>query len=278
MNLFASTSECDSNLKHIKYFTHTNPLQTKLKNDLNQLKGLKKVVVFADKSSNLYCLSPQDYHQKIKDSITSDYRKVEVSKVEECNLKMANIAKSLELEDQMEGIVPSNCFMTIKDQKSDFPTNIHVRVIAPSKADVGKASKVILQKIVLELNNILNLNQWRDPAEVTNWFKGIKLKRKATFLKFDVVSFYPSIKKELFEKAIKFAKSYVFINDQDVKTIYSARQSFLYHKDEPWVKVGSEDFDIPMGSNDSAECCELIGMYLLHSITQKSKDILPRFL
>ena len=78
------------------------------------------------------------------------------------------------------------------------------------------------------------------------------------------------IKKELFEKALKFAKSHMYISDLDVKTIYSARQSFLYHRDEPWVKVGSEDFDIPMGSNDRAECCELVGMYLLHSITQKS--------
>ena len=50
----------------------------------------------------------------------------------------------------------------------------------------------------------------------------------------------------------------------------------VYHRDEPWVKVGSEDFDIPIGSNDGAECCELVGMYLLHSITQKSNGILHK--
>ena len=54
---------------------------------------------------------------------------------------------------------------------------------------------------------------------------------------------------------------------------FELSQSFLYHQDEPWAKIGSEDFDVPMGSFDGAEICEIVGLYLLHSITQKRKGI-----
>ena len=93
------------------------------------------------------------------------------------------------------------------------------------------------------------------------------------FLKYDVVSFYPSITKELLIKSLRFAQSYIYINNRDIDRILTARQSFLYHMDRPWVKIGSEDFNIPMGSFDGARCCEIVGLYLLHQITLKSKGI-----
>ena len=66
----------------------------------------------------------------------------------------------------------------------------------------------------------------------------------------------------------------MFINNQDTETILAARRSFLYHQDEPWVKIGSEDFDVPMGSFDGAEICEIVGLYLLFRITQKRRGII----
>ena len=36
---------------------------------------------------------------------------------------------------------------------------------------------------------------------------------------------------------------------------------------EPWTKIGLENFDIPMGCYDRAECSELVGLYLLHKLT-----------
>ena len=30
---------------------------------------------------------------------------------------------------------------------------------------------------------------------------------------------------------------------------------------------GTENFDVPMGSYDGAEICELVGLYLLHKLT-----------
>ena len=248
-------------IKNIKYFNRTNEFQKKLQNDLNQLRKLDKIVIFADKSSKLYCASVDEYLYEVRNNVTREYKKATTEKVQESNMESAKIAKNLKLDDRMEGHTPSNCFITIKDHKEDFPSKVNVRLIAPSKSDIGKVSKVIIQKIVQQLNEKLKLNQWRDPSEVTKWFKGIENKNEASFLKFDIVNFYPSITEELLEKAVNFARSHVFFNDKDKNIIFTARKSFLYFQNEPWVKSESEDFDVPMGSYDGAEVCELIGIY-----------------
>ena len=85
---------------------------------------------------------------------------------------------------------------------------------------------------------------------------------------FDVVAFYPSISPQLLERALKFARQKVFINDFDINVINHARKTFLYHKGVPWTKKGNVNgFDIAMGAFDGAECCELVGLYILDRLT-----------
>ena len=71
------------------------------------------------------------------------------------------------------------------------------------------------------------------------------------------------------EKAIKFAKSIdgIFIPKQDEEMIFHCRKSFLFCDSQPWTKIGTENFDVPMGSYDRTEICELVGLYLLHKLT-----------
>ena len=189
-------------IKSVKYFNRTNKFQNKLKQDLSKLRQLDKVVIFADKSNKIYCADVNEYNQEVRKNVTKEYKKAKPQKVDESNHISAKIAKDLNLENRMEGHTPSNCFITIKDHKETFPSKIDVRLIAPSKSDIGKVSKKIIQRIVCELNEKLRLNQWRDPCEVTKWFNNIKLKRNASFLKFDIVNFYPSISKELLERSL----------------------------------------------------------------------------
>ena len=256
-------------IKNVKFRNRTNKFQNMMKRDLNQLKEMEKVVIFADKSNNMYCANKNEYLNEIKNNITSEYKKSSTTKVDEVNKKAALIAKQVGQEKNMEVFTPSNCFITIKDHKPNFPSKVDVRVIAPSKSDVGRVSKHLLQRIVQELNAKLKFHQWRDPQEVTKWFKEIKCKRSATFLKFDIVGFYPAITKSLLERALEFASKHIFISKADLDTIFAARQSFLFHEDEPWQKAGAENFDVTMGAFDGAECCEVVGLYLLHKITEK---------
>ena len=47
-----------------------------------------------------------------------------------------------------------------------------------------------------------------------------------------------------------------------------ARKTFLFHEGVAWVKrSGNEDFDVPMGSYDVAEVCELVGAFLLKNLS-----------
>ena len=104
----------------------------KLREDLNTLKGINKIIVFADKSNNKYCVSKSDYNDEIRNNITSKYRRADENMVKEANLKSAQIAKEIELDDKMEGIIPSNCFLTVKDTKPNFPSEVSCCVIVPS--------------------------------------------------------------------------------------------------------------------------------------------------
>ena len=46
------------------------------------------------------------------------------------------------------------------------------------------------------------VHQWKDTNAVINCFKNIQNKRKCIFMQFDIDEFYPSIPKELSQKAI----------------------------------------------------------------------------
>ena len=47
-----------------------------------------------------------------------------------------------------------------------------------------------------------------------------------------------------------------------------ARKTLLFLDDIPWAKrSGNEDFDVPMGSYDGVEVCELVGAFLLNNLT-----------
>ena len=60
-----------------------------------------------------------------------------------------------------------------------------------------------------------------------------------------------------------------------MEIIFHARKSLLFKDGESWVKKGDTLFDVTMGAFDGAEVCELVGCFLLHSITStyNKKDI-----
>ena len=49
-----------------------------------------------------------------------------------------------------------------------------------------------------------------------------------------------------------------------------SRKSLLFNNTDIWIKkYGDLDFDVTMGSFDGAELCELVGLYILHSLGEK---------
>ena len=112
------------------------------------------------------------------------------------------------------------------------------------------------------------VNQWKSSKTVIQWFSGIQAKSKCSFIKFDVIDFYPSISQDLFEKAIQFARQHTTVTETDLQIILQARKTLLYHNGEPWTKKNNEsNFDVPMGSYDGAEICELVGIFMLSELS-----------
>ena len=59
------------------------------------------------------------------------------------------------------------------------------------------------------------------------------------------------------------------IEEKVIKTIYHARKSLLFDKDNVWVTKDNPEFDVAMSSYDGAELCELVGLYLLDLLTKE---------
>ena len=52
-----------------------------------------------------------------------------------------------------------------------------------------------------------------------------------------------------------------------------SRKSLLFNDSQPWIKRhGESNFDVSMGSLDSAEVCEIVGLYLLSQL----HDVIPK--
>ena len=155
-----------------------------------------------------------------------------------------------------------------------------MELIKPSKSDIGKISKHILDKINQQMRRETEVNQWKNSYEVIEWFKNIRHKSNALFFVFDIESFYPSISLKLLDNAINFAKSICNISEQNMLIIMQARRTLLCKDGEPWVKkTSNEEFDVSMRCLDGAEICELVGIYNLHllkSIVRKENVGLNR--
>ena len=89
------------------------------------------------------------------------------------------------------------------------------------------------------------------------------------FTVFDIQDFYPSITEKLLKDALTFAQRYIEIKQNKLDLIFHTRKSLLYCNDTPWIKKkkkGNKEFNVTMGSNDEAETCNILGLFLLYSI------------
>ncbi|MCP3930953.1 MAG: hypothetical protein GY705_17855, partial [Bacteroidetes bacterium] len=175
------------------------------------------------------------------------------------NKEAKNIADKLELSKRIEVIAHQNAYVTLKDHKHNFENNPKCRLINPAKSNLGKISKIELQRINEEIRKETGLLQWRNTSATLEWFKNIENKESLEFIQLDIVNFYPSIDEKLFDEAIDFARGYVPISKDKIDIMKNARKSLLFHNDKTWKKTNTL-FDVTMGAYDGAEVCELVGL------------------
>ena len=185
------------------------------------------------------------------------------------NDEARSVTRALNIDDRVELIATNDAFITLKDHKENFANNPTCRLINPSKTELDRISKRILEVINSKLVRATKVNQWKNTSSVLQWYKRLPNKRDSTFICFDVVEFYPSITEALLNRARDFACEHVTISNDDRQTIGNAKHSLLFNNGQPWEKKTSTTlFDVTMGSYDGAETCELVGCYLLAQLQQ----------
>ena len=176
--------------------------QQKLASDIqDNIKKSSDLLIPTDKTSNFYKMDSTAYNGLLQKNITKTYKKVSPKTATSIELEAKEIARRLDLDDQINTTAKREAFITLKDHKPNFANNPTCRLINPAKSEIGKMSKQILDQVNKTITNHLNLNQWKNTRAVLNWFNGIEHKERFTFIAFDVVDFYLSISVDLLGEA-----------------------------------------------------------------------------
>ena len=213
-------------------------------------------------------MSSDRYKQLLHDNVTKEYHHSSEGAKRTIDVEASTIATKLGIADRVEICAERSAYVTMKDHKEDFWRKPSCRLINPAKSEIGMISKRILEDLCNHIRTTTRHQQWRSTKDILNWFSNIPAKPGKRFIKFDVVSFYPSITEELLRKAISFAKLHTAVTDQQQEIIYHARKSLLFCLGETWEKKSSQ-FDVTMGSYDGAEVCELVGLFMLDQLKQR---------
>ena len=209
-------------------------------------------------------------------SITSTYKKTNSNIKKQINKTGKNLMRDKEVIKRMERNKEDDSFITIKDHKENFDNHPTVRLINPAKNELGRISKLLLEKINQKISQKFELNQWKNTDTLLDWFKQIKNKHLYKFATFDIKQFYPSIKECLLKNAIiNFAGQHTEISEKDKAIIFHARKSLLFNGQHVWIKKNGGLFDVTMGAFDGAEVCEDVSNFLLYQLSKNynKKDI-----
>ena len=171
------------------------------------------------------------------ENVTKTYKKANNHLYNEMNEEAKSIASNFGLDNQIESLANSEAFITLKDHKENFHSKPIYHLINPTKSEIGKISKSILDTINIDLRKILHYNQWKNKRSVIEWFNNVKDKRLCTFIQLDIKDLYPSVTPGILNNAISFAKQHVYINDESIQT----KNTAVNHYYSMTIHLGSKN-------------------------------------
>ena len=115
------------------------------------------------------------------ENVTKTYKKCNNNKSNYINFKAKQIASQLKIDDRVQKLDKNEAYVTIKDHKEGFPNKISSRLINPSKTDIGKISKQILDRISNNMVEKNKVNQWKNTSSIIEWYRNIKRKDQLLF-------------------------------------------------------------------------------------------------
>ncbi|CAI9724927.1 Hypothetical predicted protein [Octopus vulgaris] len=185
------------------------------------MKSSPHLHVPSDKTKNIYAVISDTYNRLADNAITAKYKKVDDTALTETNLAGKKIATSLKLDDRTEPLRVKPPHFTLKDHKKNFYNKPSVRLINPTKSDIGSVSKKILDRILPKIREASPLPLWNRTSEAITWFRDLPDKSNTRFLQLDIEEYYASISESLLIDAINFARTF--------STITEAEQDVILH-------------------------------------------------
>ena len=126
------------------------------------------------KTSNMYRLTKERYDQLIMNSVTSTYKKANNNIKKQINMTGKSLIGDKNAIKRTETNEEGNRFTTIKDHKENFDNYPTVQLISPTKSELERISKLILDKINKKISQKFELNQCKNTDVVIGWLKQIK--------------------------------------------------------------------------------------------------------
>ena len=260
-------------VRDVQFRKYSNELQVRLKEDVRTIRETQELIIQADKTSNNYKLDIPEYNRLVNRDVHKDYKKAADQDLRRANDKHKEIVKSYGLGARVMKTQARPVRATFKDHKETFQEDPKIRMINPTKCEIGRISKNILSKIIHVVRGKTKFNQWINSDEVIDWFSSLQDKQRLKFISWDICSMYPSISEKLLKNALQWASQYVEISEKDKITILAAKASLLYDLNNGIWKKKGDDFDITMGSWDGAETCDICVLYLLSKVQHLNINI-----
>ena len=134
-------------INNLKFRNVNCNFQNQLSSDIENIKKSHYLLVPADKTTNFYKIESSSYNELLNKKITKTYRKVSHSATFSIESETKSIEQKLNLDDRVRTTAEEGVFITLKDHKPNFANNPTWRLINPTKSEIGKISKKILDRI-----------------------------------------------------------------------------------------------------------------------------------
>ena len=250
-----------------------NEFQNKLHEDLKAVRNDKNLTIKADKTKNYYKVDRERYTNLVHANVTKTYKESNKNEVSDINRKAKEIAENIGLSDRIEQLAEKEVFVTMKDHKQNFENKPTCRLISPTKSELGRVSKEILNRLVQAEIGATGVHLWKSTREVLEWYRQFPGKHDGSFINFDIMEFYPSISEKLIRRAIEHAQQYATVDENEIEIIIHAKRTVIFKEKEPWKKKNNESsFNVTMGSFVGVETCDLVVCYML-SLLQPNTGI-----
>lgn len=261
-------------LKKKKKQKYMNPRLQKINETFKKIKDDDMLKVPADKTMNIYSIDYNKYNELILTELRKKYRIAEKSELDSINTSIKEICEEIGISNKIEVFTPLTPRFTFKDHKETFNINPSIRLISPCISDIGNISKKILDSIIPNIKQKITNHLWISSDEVIDWFKNISIRSNSMLISFDIDAYYPSITPQLFKDAISFAKTLTSITKIETDIVNLARRSIIKYDNKLWTRNNRDlNFDITMGSADSSQATDVVGLYILQKLSEEIPEL-----